>query len=111
MEPKSWSELVESELERQEEKFGERCYPPHVWLTLLMEEVGETATAVLEMTGGPTPDSEEVAAVRDEAVQVAAAAVRLLGWCDDPAQRVYFSEDVAVPARKSERRRFWRLRS
>lgn len=65
-------ELIQAERERQEEKFPQdRDLNPMVWLTVLMEEVGEVAKEVLERN----PDLME-----EELIQVAAVAQ---GWLED----------------------------
>lgn len=39
---------VDAERYRQDAKWGEQNHEPAIWLTILQEEVGETAKAVLE---------------------------------------------------------------
>ena len=57
---------VEAERGRQDEKWDEQSYDFHLWLTILMEEVGEVARAVWD-------EHEEHAAA--ELIEVAAVAV------------------------------------
>lgn len=52
------------ERERQHEQWGIQTHRNHVWLAILMEEVGEAAKGCLEMSG-----------LRDELIHVAAVAV------------------------------------
>lgn len=39
--------LVQTERERQAEKWGEPARHPHTWITILSEELGEVSRAVL----------------------------------------------------------------
>jgi NTP pyrophosphatase (non-canonical NTP hydrolase) len=65
---------------RQDMKWGEQNHDLTVWLTVLTEEVGEVAEAIL--TNRSDPSWENVAAVRDELVQVAAVAVATIEFID-----------------------------
>ena len=60
---------IESERDYQDKLWGVQNHLPEHWVTILMEEVGEAAKAVLEN------DSYEYA---DEMVQVAAVAIAAL---------------------------------
>jgi NTP pyrophosphatase (non-canonical NTP hydrolase) len=60
--------LVAAERLRQNEKWGEQNHGPHLWITILMEEVGEFAKAVLE---------RQMAHAFEEAIQVAAVAIAM----------------------------------
>jgi len=42
---------ITDERRRQEKKWGTRSESPRQWLTILMEEVGEVARAILERDG------------------------------------------------------------
>jgi NTP pyrophosphatase (non-canonical NTP hydrolase) len=69
---------VLDERKRQDEKWGEQNHNPFIYLTILMEEVGETAKAILETRyGGP-----EAGRIREEAVQVAAVAIAIVECLD-----------------------------
>ena len=61
---------------KQDTKWGDTKHPPEIYLAILMEEVGELSTAILsEATGGRGN-------IRDELVQVAAVAARMIELCD-----------------------------
>jgi NTP pyrophosphatase (non-canonical NTP hydrolase) len=62
------------ERDRQNAKWGEQNHKPDLWLTILMEEVGEAAKAYLDSTY----KGESLDRYRDELVQVAAVAVAML---------------------------------
>jgi NTP pyrophosphatase (non-canonical NTP hydrolase) len=66
-------ELINKERDKQDAKWGAlpRCLSDVVWLTILMEEVGECAQAVLKM---------DWSNLRVEVVQVAAVAI---AWLED----------------------------
>lgn len=63
---------------RQDEKWGEQNHDPFIYLTILIEEVGELAQAVLHgRFGGPAANK-----LRDEAVHVAAVALAIVECLD-----------------------------
>lgn len=65
---------------RQEEKWGEQNHDPFIYLTILMEEVGETAQAALETRfGGKHGGLENL---RQEAIQTAAVAMAIVECLD-----------------------------
>lgn len=65
-----WFDRIEQELERQNEKWGtDRDLNDRTWVTVLLEEVGEVAHAVLE---------HDLENLQDELVQVAAVCVSFL---------------------------------
>lgn len=66
-------EQVAIERERQDAKWGEQNHPLDTWLTVLAEEVGELAQAILK---GQTAEA------RKEAVQCAAVAVAIVEFID-----------------------------
>lgn len=69
---------IMQERARQDEKWGEQNHKPPVWLTILMEEVGEASQAVLhEKFGGHAAEN-----LREEMVQVAAVAVAFIEYLD-----------------------------
>lgn len=59
----AFNDLIQMERNAQDEKWGEQQHSDEKWLTILMEEVGEAAKAVLE-------ENDEALLV--EVVQVAA---------------------------------------
>lgn len=69
---------VNRERERQDAKWGEQKHDLCTWVTILTEEVGELAQAVLHDTFGG-PHAEEV---RMEAIHVAAVAVQISEYLD-----------------------------
>ncbi len=64
------------ERDRQDAKWGIRDHTLPVWMTILMEEVGELAEAVLELQFGQPEGSDHF--WRIEAVHVAAVALAML---------------------------------
>ncbi|OMQ26877.1 hypothetical protein BMI79_00680 [Serratia oryzae] len=70
---------VVAEMDAQDHKWGaDRNQHPFLWLTILVEEVGELAQAALHREfGGPAS-----AGFRMEAVQVAAVALQLIEQID-----------------------------
>lgn len=68
---------VHLERHQQDEKWGEQNHEDSYWLGILMEEVGESATDVIENT----LDSH-TARLREELVQVAAVAVAWIECID-----------------------------
>lgn len=79
---------VLAERRRQDEKWGEQNHDPFVYLTVLMEEVGELAQAALHLRypkGGATTSNAFYAAqahLREEAVQTAAVALAMIECLD-----------------------------
>lgn len=69
---------VLAERKRQDAKWGEQNHDPFTYLTILTEEVGETAQAALSMRFG----SGDPAHLREEAVQVAAVALAIVECLD-----------------------------
>lgn len=78
---------VAGERIRQHEKWGVQRHDFPVWLTVLMEEVGELAQATLLMRGVDEKYAyarrEKLREMRDEAVQVAAVAVAMIEHIDE----------------------------
>ncbi len=60
-------DAITVERRRQDEKWGIQAHLPGMWLAILVEEVGEAATALLESGDGPE--------WRKELIQIAAVAV------------------------------------
>ena len=58
----------------QHDTWGEQNHDDSLWLAVLMEEVGEAATAVV--SAAAHGEHREVGRLRDELVQVAAVAVQ-----------------------------------
>lgn len=82
---------VESEIRaervRQDAKFGEQDHEPTIYLTILMEEVGEAAQAALHAKNDFRPGSKDYSKeglekYRKELVQVAAVAVAMIECID-----------------------------
>lgn len=65
---------VRDERRRQFEKWGEQNHSPEVWLTILMEEVGEASQAALHDRFG----GDHAGTFLNEMVQVAAVAVQII---------------------------------
>jgi NTP pyrophosphatase (non-canonical NTP hydrolase) len=91
---------VLTERARQDAKWGEQNLDPFAYLTVLVEEVGEFARAVIDMNwGGPAAGS-----LRAEAVQVAAVALAIVEcldrakWTWPDRRRVAKGEEVALLA-------------
>ena len=63
---------LQAERDRQDVKWGEQNHTPLKWLAILMEEVGELSTEMLE-------DYPAVYKMKNEATQVAAVAI---AFCD-----------------------------
>ena len=59
----AFNDLIQSERNAQDEKWGEQRHTDEKWLTILLEEIGEAAKAILE-------ENDEALLV--EVVQVAA---------------------------------------
>lgn len=82
---------VQTERLRQDAKWGEQNHDPTMWMTILAEEVGELAEAMLEerafrlvgeIVGDPPNSVDWPAAMRLEAVHVAAVAFALIECLD-----------------------------
>lgn len=58
--------LVQAELDKQEEEWGQSNHPLGFWMLILIEEVGEAAKEILE---------DDIVAASLELVQVAAVAI------------------------------------
>jgi NTP pyrophosphatase (non-canonical NTP hydrolase) len=90
---------IATERERQDNKWGVQDHDPAVWLSILAEETGEVARAVLGFHfphGGDNP----VGNYRDELVQVAAVAVAAIESVDrrsKAAPRVTHRRSKAAP--------------
>jgi NTP pyrophosphatase (non-canonical NTP hydrolase) len=67
---------VVEERRRQDEKWGVQNHDPALWITILVEEVGEFSQAALEHRRAPTSPSRDQ--MREEAVQVAATALAIV---------------------------------
>ena len=63
---------IRDERKRQNEKWGVQHHPGSAWLTILMEEVGEVAKAMLE--------KDDVEIVEEELIQATAVCV---AWLED----------------------------
>ncbi len=73
-------DIVATERQRQDAKWGNQAHSWDRWMTILTEEVGELARSILQgesVNGEPTPQQFR------EAVQVAAVAVAMI---EDMAQ-------------------------
>lgn len=75
---------VLDERKRQDARFGEQNHDPFLYLTILMEEVGETAKAALEARFPGMGKNPEMllAHLREEAVQTAAVALAIVECLD-----------------------------
>ena len=67
---------VAQERKKQDAKWGDTLHPPEVYLAILIEEVGELGTAILAEAMGGRGN------IREELVQVAAVAARMIELCD-----------------------------
>lgn len=65
-------EAVEAERERQDEKFGRNIVPPHLMLTVLAEEFGEVANAILEISHDSENGLMGIEELEEELIQTAA---------------------------------------
>ncbi len=70
------AKAILDERDRQDDKWGPQDHSLYKWNTILMEEVGELATACLEYYDKPCEEAAE--AWRKEAVQVAAVALAMM---------------------------------
>ena len=68
---------IEAERRRQDEEWGIQTHSPVAWFTILVEEVGEVAKALL---------SESPSEWRRELVQVAAVVVATLEAYEEPTK-------------------------
>ncbi len=76
--------LVSAENYRQIRKWGVQDHDPGWWMTILTEEVGELAEAILEFHFGKGPTNH----VAHEAIQVATVALKIAeGFIAWPAER------------------------
>lgn len=75
---------VAVERRRQNEKWGEQNHGATVWLTILVEEVGELSRAILEdrVLGARRLPGEWPTKLRKEAIESAAVAVAIVEWLD-----------------------------
>lgn len=79
---------VRTERQRQDLRWGEQNHSAERWLAILMEEVGELATAILHTTFNDHPKTHQgmlthgTGNIRTEANQVAAVAVALVEYID-----------------------------
>ncbi|MBU9829864.1 MazG-like family protein [Rahnella sp. FC061912-K] len=70
---------VISEMDKQDSKWGlDRDQHPYVWQTILTEEVGELAQAILHDDFG----GSHAGTARGEAVQIAAVALQIIEYYD-----------------------------
>lgn len=67
-------EEIKAERERHEIKWGQQNHDGPLYLTILMEEVGEVAHAILEARFGSNKPEE----IRKELIQVAAVAIAMI---------------------------------
>ena len=74
------TEVAEERL-GQDAKWGEQNHEPEIWLSILTEEVGELATAMLR-TRFHAYEHRKVEDMRREAIQVAAVAVAFIECLD-----------------------------
>jgi NTP pyrophosphatase (non-canonical NTP hydrolase) len=74
-------DAVSDERDRQEARWGIQRHDMTVWLAVLSEEVGEAAQAILEYR--ELMSDQRLAAIRAEAVQVAAVAVAMVEHLDE----------------------------
>jgi len=72
---------VATERRRQRDLYGEQNHEPEVWLAILVEEVGELATAMVHARF-PQYQHRNSSDIRAEAVQVAAVAIALVECLD-----------------------------
>lgn len=70
---------VANERAKQDRKWGVQTHPASTWLTILTEEVGELAQAILEAGAG---DPKDLSDMRTEAIQSAAVAVAIVEAID-----------------------------
>ena len=81
-------ELVREERRRQFEKWGKQDHNLFVWMSILMEEVGEASQAALhQVFGGKAKGTFGI-----EIIHVAAVAIQIVEWILD-AEKQDTSED------------------
>lgn len=68
-------EDVRTERKRQDEMWPEQNHPLSKWLTILMEEVGEAATAVNQLNDSPCINIGKLHELRTELIHAAAVAI------------------------------------
>ncbi len=73
------TEVIE-EMARQTQKWGQQNHNPFIWMSILMEEVGELAQAALHTKFGG--EKGGFRNVRSEAIQVAAVALSFIECLD-----------------------------
>lgn len=66
---KTFEDLVSDERSFQEKKWGRQDHDFACWLAILVEEVGEFATAILGLEQGPQEPEKDI---ENELIQVAA---------------------------------------
>jgi NTP pyrophosphatase (non-canonical NTP hydrolase) len=98
---------VSDERSRQDAKWGEQNHDPAMYLTILMEEVGEAAQAALALRFGKPTDAAH-AHYREELVQVAAVAVAMIECLDRGKWRWAQDALAAPPAPAAEARGYQR---
>lgn len=79
-------EMVREERKRQIEKWGKQDHTLFVWMSILMEEVGEAAQAALHQTFG----GKAKGTFGTEIIHVAAVAVQIIEWILD-------ADDIETP--------------
>jgi len=72
-------ELIRAERKRQFEKWGQQQHSSFVWMSILMEEVGEASQAALHNAFGGSHGGTFTI----EMIHVAAVAVQILEWLLD----------------------------
>lgn len=83
---------VIDERARQDAKWGEQNHDPPIWLAILGEEYGELCQAVLQpdgrgiVTTWPVDQPDAMAAIRAEAIHVAAVALAMVECLDRQAR-------------------------
>ena len=73
---------VIDERKRQDDKWGEQNHNPFIYLAILGEEYGETCQAALHARYGKPDDKDNLAKLREEAVQTAAVALAIVECID-----------------------------
>jgi NTP pyrophosphatase (non-canonical NTP hydrolase) len=89
--PKALTDVIK-ERSRQDAKWGEQNHSPEMWLTILMEEVGEAAQSILESKFGGSTDGQcgsqseyrrsQSENYREECIQVSAVALAMVECYD-----------------------------
>jgi NTP pyrophosphatase (non-canonical NTP hydrolase) len=94
---------VEDERESQQKTWGAQRHDFPVWLTVLTEEVGELAQAILRRRQyqhsypGPQAPYYALATMREEAAQVAAVAVAIIEHIDEIMEGASDGEQATTP--------------